>query len=229
MNPNPSGALWTPAETAIASDRCQALDALGVIHAFAARQPGIDARVDRQTAMEQLAPSHRELLQHVGLGGRALRTAEQVHGARVESVDAQSADVQPGADGLVTCDPSVCLGIYVADCCAVFLVDPVRRVIGLVHSGAKGTRLGIVPEAVRAMTERHGSIANNVTAVLSPCIRPPHYEVDFASDIRSQCEAMGLGAVVDPGVCTGGALGRYYSYRREEGKTGRMLAVLALD
>ena len=56
-----------------------------------------------------------------------------------------------GADGLVTNQPGVSLGIYVADCGAVFLVDPVRRCLGLVHSGKKGTELAIVERAIEQM------------------------------------------------------------------------------
>ena len=41
----------------------------------------------------------------------------------------------------------LCLGVYVADCCAIYLADPVKRAIGLLHSGKKGTELGIAPES----------------------------------------------------------------------------------
>jgi copper oxidase (laccase) domain-containing protein len=63
---------------------------------------------------------------------------------------------------------------------------------------------------------------------LSPCIRPPHYEVDFAAEIIRQCRSMGIKEIHDSGVCTACDLRRYYSYRAEKGKTGRMLAVLGL-
>jgi copper oxidase (laccase) domain-containing protein len=63
---------------------------------------------------------------------------------------------------------------------------------------------------------------------LSPCIRPPHYEVDFAAEIIRQCRVLGVRNVRDCGTCTACDLRRYYSYRAEKGKTGRMLAVLGL-
>ena len=44
-------------------------------------------------------------------------------------VDAATAFPVPGVDGLITADPRVCLGVYVADCCAVYLVEPERRVM----------------------------------------------------------------------------------------------------
>jgi hypothetical protein len=68
-----------------------------------------------------------------------------------------------------------------------------------------------------------------VIAQLSPCIRPPHYEIDFAAEIVRQCRDAGLNEVHDSGVCTACDLQRYYSYRAEKGRTGRMLALLGLD
>lgn len=131
-------------------------------------------------------------------------------------------------DGLITNEPDVCLGIHVADCCAVFLLDPVRLAIGLVHSGKKGTELGIVGRAIDLMGTRFGSIPEDLVVQLSPCIRPPHYEVNFAADIIATCRDRGVASVYDTGKCTACDLDRYYSYRAEKGKTGRMLALLAM-
>ena len=89
----------------------------------------------------------------------------------------------PRCDGIITNQRSVALGIYVADCCAVYIVDPKTPAIGLVHSGRKGTELGVVTNAIRQMIERFGSDPANMIVQLSPCIRPPHYEVDFAAEI----------------------------------------------
>ena len=138
-------------------------------------------------------------------------------------------DCFDSCDGLITNQRGVCLGIYVADCCAVYLVDPVRSAIGLVHSGKKGTELGIVPNAIKAMVEHFGSRASDLVVQLSPCIRPPHYEIDFAAEIVRQCRDLGIVSVHDCGVCTACDLDRYYSYRAEKGRTGRMLAFLALS
>ena len=79
------------------------------------------------------------------------------------------------------------------------------------------------------MIERFGSDPANMIVQLSPCIRPPHYEVDFAAEIIRQCRALGVQQIHDSGICTACDLDRYYSYRAEKGKTGRMLAVLGLN
>ena len=135
----------------------------------------------------------------------------------------------PACDGIITNQRGITLGIYVADCCAVYIVDPKTPAIGLVHSGRKGTELGVVTNAMRQMIERFASDPASMIVQLSPCIRPPHYEVDFAAEISRQCRALGVQHIHDSGTCTASALGRYYSYRAEKGKTGRMLAVLGLD
>jgi copper oxidase (laccase) domain-containing protein len=209
-------------------ERFAALDALPAVrHLFIRRIPGIDVSADRETALSRLRVRHNELRAESGLDF-PLATAEQVHGARVAVVEERSTGCAEGADGLVTQVPGLCLGIYVADCCAIYLVDPRRRAIGLVHSGRKGTELGIVTNAISLMTQRFGSDPSDLIAQLSPCIRPPLFETDFAATIAAQCLTAGIGSVIDSGANTGADLTRYYSYRVERGKTGRMLALLAL-
>jgi purine-nucleoside/S-methyl-5'-thioadenosine phosphorylase / adenosine deaminase len=133
-----------------------------------------------------------------------------------------------GCDGIITNQREVALGIHVADCCAVYIVDPKKPAIGLVHSGKKGTELGVVTNAIAQMKAHFGSNPADLVVQLSPCIRPPHYEVDFAAEIIRQCRSTGVSQVYDNGVCTACHLDLYYSYRAEKGKTGRMLALLAL-
>lgn len=200
-----------------------------VRHAFCGRVPGLDVKVDREVALERLARHHHEIREVLGLGSKAFVLGEQVHGRAIAVVDSQSAAPVGEVDGLITADPRACLGVYVADCCAVYLVDPVRRVIGLLHSGRRGSELGITAAAIERMRTEFGSLPADIHVQLSPCIRPPNYEVDFAALIRRDCEAAGVRIVSDCGTCTGSNLDRYYSYRVERGKTGRMLALLALN
>lgn len=199
-----------------------------VLHGFIQRVPGVDVNHEREEAMARLAESHTRIREGLGMGGCRFVTAEQVHGNGIAVVGASGASQCPGVDGLVTNQPGICLGIYVADCGPVYLLDPVRRAIGLVHSGKKGTELGIVSEAIAAMGVQFGSKAADLVAVLGPCIRPPHYDLDFAADIVRQCEVAGAGKIHDSGANTGADLERYYSYRVEKGRTGRMLALLAM-
>ncbi len=212
-------------------EQFEALRALPRPHGFTGRVVGLDVQADRALALERLRGYHREAQDHLGLGDLPLLTAEQVHGREVAVVRQGEAlpDVlpSPGMDGIVTDRADVCLGIYVADCCAVYLVDPVRHAIGLVHAGKKGAEMGIVPAAIAAMTQAFGSRAADLIVQLSPCIRPPWYETNFSDLIVTQCREASVEQIHDCGTCTAADPERYYSYRRERGRTGRMLALLA--
>ena len=204
-----------------------ALSETGIVeHGFVLRIPGLDVQADRESALQRLEHHHREQLATVGT--RSLKLAEQIHGNGVARIDAGSAAKTKGVDGLVTADPEVVLGIYVADCCAIYLLDPVRRAIGLVHSGKKGTEQNIIGLAVQKLGIGFGSKPEDLIAVLSPCIRPPYYEVDFAQSIVAQLRAESVNKIYDNGENTGSDLERFYSYRMEKGRTGRMLAYLVL-
>lgn len=213
------------------AEQFAALSALPrVAHGFTLRVPGIEVSHDKAEALARLDGVHREIRSRHGVGDAPLITAQQVHGNEIAVVEAALArdTCFESCDGLITNRPGVCLGIYVADCCAVYLVDPARHAIGLVHSGKKGTELGIVSNAIKMMAEHFGSRASDLVVQLSPCIRPPHYEIDFAAEIVRQCRDLGVSSVNDSAVCTACDLDRYYSYRAEKGRTGRMLAFLAL-
>jgi copper oxidase (laccase) domain-containing protein len=202
-------------------------------HVFTQRIPGIDVSHDKPEALERLDAAHREIRSAIGIGDWPLFTGEQIHGNKIAVIDSCGSGPAvrefPGSDGLITNQRSIALGIYVADCCAVYLVDLKTSAIGLVHSGRKGTELGVVTNAIRQMIERFSSDPANMIVQLSPCIRPPHYEVDFAAEIIQQCRCLGVRTIHDSGICTACDLARYYSFRAEKGKTGRMLAVLGLD
>lgn len=216
----------------LSAEQFPALEALpNTIHGFTLRVPGLEMTRDKQEALARLDGIHREIRRTSGVGAASFVTAQQVHGNQIGVIDSAIAGDKcfDSCDGLITNQRRVCLGIYVADCCAVYLVDRVSGAIGLVHSGKRGTELGVVANAIRGMTERFGSSVSDIVAQLSPCIRPPHYEIDFASEIVRQCRDLGVMAVNDRGVCTACDLDRYYSYRAEKGRTGRMLAFLAVS
>ena len=207
-----------------------ALERAGRVHGFVRRIPGIELSHDKAAVLENLDQVHCEARRALGLINRKFVTARQVHGDKIAVIDSVPADDKcfEGCDGLITNQLDVCLGVYVADCCAVYLVDQNATAIGLVHSGKKGTALGVVRRAVESMGQGFGVGPGDLIAQLSPCIRPPHYEIDFAAEIARQCRDAGIKEIHDSGVCTACDLEHYYSYRAEKGKTGRMLALLAL-
>ena len=213
-------------------DLFPALEAIpNLRHAFIARIPGIDVSADKAEALRRLDAVHREYRNQIGIGGWPLLTAQQVHGNKIVVVDHQIENDKEftGYDGLITNQRKIALGIHVADCCAVYIVDPKTPAIGLVHSGKKGTELAITANAIEQMRQHFGSNPAHMVVELSPCIRPPHYEIDFAAAIVEQCRVAGVKTIHDSGICTACDVDRYYSYRLEKGKTGRMLALLGLE
>ena len=208
-----------------------ALNAIAMCrHTFTQRIPGIDVSHDKAEALKRLESAHCEIRNAVGIGDWPLLTAQQIHGNKIAFVDAlvETDREFSGSDGIITNQRGVALGIYVADCCAVYIVDPKTPAIGLVHSGRRGTGLGVVSRAITQMVDRFGADPANMIVQLSPCIRPPHYEIDFAAEIVRQCRGLGVEEIHDSGLCTACNLNAYYSYRAEKGRTGRMLALLAL-
>jgi copper oxidase (laccase) domain-containing protein len=208
-----------------------ALSAIGNCrHVFTQRIPGIDVSHNKAEALARLEKAHHEVRNALGLGDWPLVTAEQIHGNKIAMVDTplRSDREFAGCDGLITNQRGIALGVYVADCCAVYIVDPKTPAIGLVHSGRKGTELGVAPNAIRQMVDRFGSDPAKVIVQLSPCIRPPHYEIDFAAKIVEQCKGQGVLEIHNRGVCTACHLDLYYSYRAEKGRTGRMLGLIGL-
>lgn len=208
----------------------------GIRAAWMERVPGVPIEGGRDEAMRILRPVHERAV-HAFAGGTAgWWRAEQVHGNRVSVVPATATidapdglPVVPGVDGLVTGSAGSVLAIYVADCGPIWLADPVRRVVGLLHSGKKGTEQNILEEGLRVMRTNFDTKPEDVVAVLGPCIRPPDYEVDFAATIAGQAAEAGIRSYVDCALNTAEDPRRFYSYRRELGTTGRMLALIQLD
>jgi len=206
-----------------------ALDAIpGIRAAFVQRAPDVDVLADRETALARLWAVHHATKDVCGFAGMPLATAEQVHGTSVALVGPGTHFPVPRCDGLVTTSPGLCLGIYVADCAAVFLATRDGRGIALVHSGKKGTELGIVPNVVASLCNATGASPADLVLQISPCIRPPHYEIPFAEEIVRQAAAAGVRDIHDCQTCTASDPEKYYSYRREMGRTGRLLALLAI-
>ncbi len=198
--------------------------------------PDLSVTGNRDEAMKLLRPHHSTAVSDFAGPAAAWWRAEQVHGTNVTEVPngvtilaSDGLPVVPDTDGLITCESNVVLAIYTADCGPIWLADRRTGAIGLLHSGKKGTEGNILKNALRMMAKQFGTRASDITAVLGPCIRPPDYEVDFAKKIGEQAGQAGVGNFLDCGLNTASDLGRFYSYRRELGKTGRMMALIVKE
>lgn len=227
-------------ETLSFNDPFPFLDPLNAIPGIRAgwieRVPEQPITGDRDEAMRQLRPHHAAAISRFATPEAAWWRAEQIHGTSVAVVPGSpqilapdGLPAVPGCDGLVTSVPGMVLAIYVADCGAIWLADRRTLAIGLLHSGKKGTEGNILDNALSLMANRFGTRPEDVTAVLSPCIRFPDYDIDFAGQIREQAFQAGVGDYSDCGLNTATDLSRFYSYRKELGKTGRMMAMITRD
>lgn len=87
--------------------------------------------------------------------------------------------VEEVCDGLITDCPGVALVTFSADCTPILFYDPVRRAVGAVHAGWRGTALGIAARAVDAMVQEFGCQREHIRAAIGPCIGKCCFETDW--------------------------------------------------
>lgn len=129
---------------------------------------------------------YREVAKHFGISAeRDMVGTFQRHSSTVKVVTRENAgqnvlwrENEPAAwDAIVTNERGFMLTSMESDCTPVFLLDPVKKVIGMVHSGWKGTAAGISVNAVRIMQQEFGTEPSDVLAAFGPCICSGCYEV----------------------------------------------------
>lgn len=108
----------------------------------------------------------------MGVTREGLRLVKQVHGIHAVAARRGATAVwdRPQADIVVSDDPSVAIGVRVADCAPVLLFDPVANVAGAVHAGWRGAAANAAAAAVHALQKEFGSKPGNVIAAIGPCL-----------------------------------------------------------
>ena len=100
---------------------------------------------------------------------------EQVHSNNVVFIDKPG--IYYNSDGLVSkSNAGIFLQIQTADCAPIFIYDSKSELIGLVHSGWKGTQKGISKKAIDLFIE-NGSRPNDIRVFIGPLIKKCCYEV----------------------------------------------------
>ncbi|WP_420718983.1 peptidoglycan editing factor PgeF [Streptomyces sp. NRRL S-646] len=198
--------------------------------------------------------TNRELAaKSLGLEPARVVWMNQVHGAAVAEVDAPWGDRPvPEVDAVVTSQRGLALAVLTADCTPVLLADPVAGIVAAVHAGRPGMVAGVVPAAVRAMTELGAEpgriVARTGPAVCGRCyevpdamraevaaVEPAAYSetswgtpaVDVTAGVHAQLERLGVHDRVQSPVCTIES-GDHFSYRRDR-TTGRLAGYVWLD
>ncbi|HWQ75658.1 MAG TPA: peptidoglycan editing factor PgeF [Syntrophomonas sp.] len=215
---------------------------------------------------EKVTGNREKFLANFGLKLGQAVCCRQVHGDNVVMVSEQQRGLGaylydtslPDCDGMVTDRIGVALLSFYADCLPVYLFDPGRRVIGMAHSGWKGTMLGIAAKTAALMGQAFGSQPRNMWAAVGPGIGNCCFEIspslanqvesnfpgsdhilrheagrftwDLALTIRRTLLQAGLRDenICVCSECTACHPDTFFSYRRDRGKTGRMGALLNL-
>lgn len=111
-----------------------------------------------------------------------LVTVTQVHGTDLLLLDQPNTDYSHfqklECDGIITDKPGIMIGVCVADCVPVLLLDPVRRVVAALHAGWKGTAGGIARKGIETMVNLFDGKPGDILAAIGPAIGPCCYEVD---------------------------------------------------
>lgn len=154
-----------------------ALDALDIVqYAFTTRQNGLGARTNGLKQPDDWKP----VAEAFGIAPDRLVTVNQVHGETILRVDRSNYKGirSTHADGMITRERGLAIGVETADCVPILLVDPVTPAVGAVHAGWRSTVKKIVQKAVGAMQNEFGSDPRRVIAAIGPAIGPECYEVD---------------------------------------------------
>jgi YfiH family protein len=174
---------------------------------------------------------------------RRLVSIRQVHGDRVlVHTGGWDGWLRSGeADGHIASERGTALAVGIADCVPVFIGHS-SGVVGLLHSGWRGTAAGITAKAVDALA-RYGIAASELAVHLGPAICGRCYEVsadvreqltgqpvtrpgnvDLRSLIAEQASAAGVRRLTVDSSCTRCDNDRFFSHRA--GDPGRQLAVI---
>jgi len=166
-----------------------------------------------------------------------------------------SSDAIKDCDALITNLPNIVLTILTADCVPILLYDPVQKVVAAVHAGWKGSKAEIVKKTVQKMTEIFNSDPSEMQAGIAPSIGGCCYEVgkevaehffhipdtytqqdekymlDLPTVNKQQLLEAGLKEkhIELSHICTACNVEHYFSYRKEQGCSGRFMSMIALN
>ena len=190
------------------------------------------------------------LCQLLGFESKSLAKSKQVHGSEILPV--ASGGYWEGYDALITNQSNILLAVTIADCVPILLYDVKTKAIAAIHSGWKGTVSNIIGATINKMRLLYDVQPENLIAYIGACISGIKYEVGpevafnfddqfysssknegkYLLDLKGVCKNQLISAglltenVEVSEYCTFQDNDLFYSHRKENGKTGRMLAVI---
>lgn len=163
-----------------------------VRHGFSTRLGGVsqgcwsslNLSFDRGDDPEAVRENFRRIGAAIGVKPEDMVLSRQTHTTNVRVMTEQDRGKgmtrerdYTDVDGMITNVPGLCLVTSYADCVPLYFVDPVRKAIGLSHSGWRGTVGKIGKETVRLMEKEFGSDPTDILAAVGPSICMDCYEV----------------------------------------------------
>ncbi|EYE88418.1 polyphenol oxidase [Fervidicella metallireducens AeB] len=201
---------------------------------------------------EKIKLNFKKIFETADMNMDKLVFLKQVHGDQfyVVSNGNYSSVVESSGDAIITGEKGIPIGIFTADCAPILLVDKENKLIAAVHAGWKGTYLKIAERVLNHMFANMGTNPVNVLAVIGPSIGPCCFEVkedvadkfeftvkrnnkiyvDLWKENRKQLLNMGLleKNIAIANLCTYCNNDLFYSYRRDNGNTGRLAAFIEI-
>ena len=127
---------------------------------------------------EDVEENQRRIARAIGVKPEDMTFTNQTHTTNVAVVRAEDKGRRfMETDGMITNVPGICLVTFYADCVPLYFVDPVKKAIGLSHSGWRGTVGKIGKVTVELMQKTYGSDPKDILAAIGPSICQDCYEV----------------------------------------------------
>lgn len=122
----------------------------------------LDFRIKNENILEE----YQKICKALNLDENNIYRPHQTHSLNIEKVDNKKSGIHTeelkNIDGLITKEKNKILSLTYADCIALYFYDPVKNVIGNVHSGWRGTYGEIAKIAVRKLKSEYGIKAENL-------------------------------------------------------------------
>ena len=117
------------------------------------------------------------VMNELNINNKKLKLSKQIHSNIIKKVDKKNFNNKVTADGLITNDFSIALGVLTADCAPIFFYDEITKTIAAAHAGWRGCFKNICKSVVDKMN-RIGCKTKNIQVIIGPCINSKNYEVD---------------------------------------------------
>jgi YfiH family protein len=114
----------------------------------------------------------------VGIHDGKIVTMRQVHGDNIIEVKDRQLKEAGEADGMVTAESGIYLGVLTADCVPLLFIAPKQKLAAAVHAGWRGTLAGIADKTVRLFKSQYDVAASDLEVALGPSIGICCYEVN---------------------------------------------------